>query len=267
MKNTRNILCFRDYQKNTISYGNRPWLASITHKSLSSDPNLKLLLRCCIHAYVMPHALEQSFNGYWHRLFLLIKCYIWRTIWGLRKMRLSHVLTWIWSLKVVHLGGLGELLTGGPPASASQNTNSLLGDIFGMGGSAHTGYVPAKQVTFPFYAPCMWESPDLEGVADCPERQRAWNIRHLESAKQRDHNGDDVQQQSHAGNAGFRDPAEQEQLWHDIQPAVEHSFAQCWANSWCRTTNDLYWACTENGPPDEYSGERSTIESSSLTCF
>merc|ERR1712241_641242 len=43
-------------------------------------------------------------------------------------------------------GGLGELLTGGPPASASQNTNSLLGDIFGMGGSAHTGYVPAKQV-------------------------------------------------------------------------------------------------------------------------
>ena len=64
MKNTRNILCFRDYQKNTISYGNRPWLASITHKSISSDPNLKLLLRCCIHAYVMPHALEQSFNGY-----------------------------------------------------------------------------------------------------------------------------------------------------------------------------------------------------------
>ena len=58
-------------------------------------------------------------------------------------------------VKVVHLGGLGELLTGGPPASASQNTNSLLGDIFGMGGSAHTGYVPAKQVTFPFYAPCM----------------------------------------------------------------------------------------------------------------
>ena len=64
MKNTRYILCFRDYQKNTISYGNRPWLASITHKSISSDPNLKLLLRCCIHAYVMPHALEQSFNGY-----------------------------------------------------------------------------------------------------------------------------------------------------------------------------------------------------------
>ena len=58
-------------------------------------------------------------------------------------------------VKVVYLGGLGELLTGGPPASASQNTNSLLGDIFGMGGSAHTGYVPAKQVTFPFYAPCM----------------------------------------------------------------------------------------------------------------
>jgi len=43
-------------------------------------------------------------------------------------------------------GGLGELLTGGPPATGGQNTNSLLGDIFGMGGSAHTGYVPAKQV-------------------------------------------------------------------------------------------------------------------------
>merc|ERR1719403_309260 len=43
-------------------------------------------------------------------------------------------------------GGLGELLTGGPPASGGQNTNSLLGDIFGMGGTAHTGYVPPKQV-------------------------------------------------------------------------------------------------------------------------
>ena len=45
-------------------------------------------------------------------------------------------------------GGLGELLTGGPPASGGQNTNSLLGDIFGMGGTAHTGYVPPKQVPF-----------------------------------------------------------------------------------------------------------------------
>ena len=78
-------------------------------------------------------------------------------------------------VKVVHLGGLGELLTGGPPASASQNTNSLLGDIFGMGGSAHTGYVPAKQVpSFPFiYLACMLNQHVAQGVADCTEREGA----------------------------------------------------------------------------------------------
>ena len=43
-------------------------------------------------------------------------------------------------------GGLDQLLGGPPPseavagaAAAGQSTNSLLGDIFGMGGSTHTG--------------------------------------------------------------------------------------------------------------------------------
>merc|ERR1712025_1528879 len=44
-------------------------------------------------------------------------------------------------------GGLDQLLAGGPPdPSTAGGNNSLLGDIFGMGGSAHTGYVPPKQV-------------------------------------------------------------------------------------------------------------------------
>jgi len=54
-------------------------------------------------------------------------------------------------------GGLDQLLGGGAsPAAAAdpsggaaapgQSTNSLLGDIFGMGGSTHTGYIAPKQV-------------------------------------------------------------------------------------------------------------------------
>jgi len=44
-------------------------------------------------------------------------------------------------------GGLDQLLAGGPPDPATAGgNNSLLGDIFGMGGSAPTGYVPPKQV-------------------------------------------------------------------------------------------------------------------------
>jgi len=45
-------------------------------------------------------------------------------------------------------GGLDQLLAGGPPepTATGGGANSLLGDIFGMGGSAHTGYVPPKQV-------------------------------------------------------------------------------------------------------------------------
>jgi len=42
-------------------------------------------------------------------------------------------------------GGLDQLLAGGPPEPAAGGANSLLGDIFGMGGSAHAGYVPPKQ--------------------------------------------------------------------------------------------------------------------------
>jgi len=42
-------------------------------------------------------------------------------------------------------GGLDQLLAGGPPEPAAAGANSLLGDIFGMGGSAHAGYVPPKQ--------------------------------------------------------------------------------------------------------------------------
>ena len=40
-------------------------------------------------------------------------------------------------------GGLDQLLIGGTPEPAIAGTNSLIGDIFGMGG---TGYVPSKQV-------------------------------------------------------------------------------------------------------------------------
>jgi len=45
-------------------------------------------------------------------------------------------------------GGLDQLLAGGPPepTATGGGANSLLGDIFGMGGSAHAGYVPPKQV-------------------------------------------------------------------------------------------------------------------------
>merc|ERR1711970_970204 len=44
-------------------------------------------------------------------------------------------------------GGLDQLLAGGPPDPAAPGgNNSLLGDIFGMGGSTPTGYVPPKQV-------------------------------------------------------------------------------------------------------------------------
>jgi len=44
-------------------------------------------------------------------------------------------------------GGLDQLLAGGPPEpTTAGGSNSLLGDIFGMGGSAHVGYVPPKQV-------------------------------------------------------------------------------------------------------------------------
>jgi len=50
------------------------------------------------------------------------------------------------------LGGGLDLLAGGgtaAPAGAPENapgTNALLGDIFGIGASAHTGYVPPKQI-------------------------------------------------------------------------------------------------------------------------
>ena len=44
-------------------------------------------------------------------------------------------------------GGLDQLLAGGPPEpTAAAASNSLLGDIFGMGGAAPAGYVPPKQV-------------------------------------------------------------------------------------------------------------------------
>jgi len=46
-------------------------------------------------------------------------------------------------------GGLDQLLGGGvsaDPVAAGGTTNSLLGDIFGMGGSTHSGYIPPKQV-------------------------------------------------------------------------------------------------------------------------
>ena len=44
-------------------------------------------------------------------------------------------------------GGLDHLLAGGPPEpTAAAAYNSLLCDIFGMGGAAHAGYVPTKHV-------------------------------------------------------------------------------------------------------------------------
>jgi len=46
-------------------------------------------------------------------------------------------------------GGLDQLLAGGPPdpsAAGASGNNSLLGDIFGMGETAHAGYVAPKQV-------------------------------------------------------------------------------------------------------------------------
>jgi len=43
-------------------------------------------------------------------------------------------------------GGLDQLLTTGGPTGGANNTNNLLGDIFGMGTTAHPGYVPPKQV-------------------------------------------------------------------------------------------------------------------------
>jgi len=43
-------------------------------------------------------------------------------------------------------GGLDQLLTTGGASGGANNTNNLLGDIFGMGTTAHPGYVPPKQV-------------------------------------------------------------------------------------------------------------------------
>merc|ERR1712142_1191399 len=46
-------------------------------------------------------------------------------------------------------GGLDQLLAGGPPdpsVPGAAGNNSLLGDIFGMGETAHAGYVAPKQV-------------------------------------------------------------------------------------------------------------------------
>ena len=44
-------------------------------------------------------------------------------------------------------GDLDQLLSGGPPEpTAVAASNSLLGDIFGMGGAAPAGYVQPKQV-------------------------------------------------------------------------------------------------------------------------